>query len=291
MHPRSIAVLGGDARELRVAERLQRLGHEVRLFGVEGLPNPPVPLSATSQEAVAGATWVICPAPGVNGDQLYAPFAAAQVLLDEPLLAASDVIGGGLIMGRASATVRDLQERMGFRVSETKDERHLAIANATSVSEGVLRLLIERTDRTLREHRIVVVGYGATGAAITDSLLGARCQPVVVARNKLALERARQVGAVPTPYDERVEAMAAADIVINTVPDTSAIPPAAFPRLASALVVDIASPPGGMDHAAARATGIDLEWARGLGSRAPKSSGDIRFHFIEDVLRVHDTTS
>jgi dipicolinate synthase subunit A len=289
MPSRSIAVLGGDARELRIAERLQQLGHDVRLFGVEDLPRPPVPLSATSHEAVAAATWVICPGPGIDGDRLYAPFAAAPVLLDEPLLAASDVTRGGLILGRASATVRALQERMGFRVVETKDERHLAIANATSVSEGLLRLLIERTDRTLREHRIVVIGYGATGAAITDSLLGARCQPVVVARNKLALERARQVGAIPTPYDGRVGAMATADIVINTVPDTGAIPPEAFARLGSALVVDIASPPGGVDHEAARSAGVDLEWARGLGSRAPRSSGDIRFRFIEDVLREHDS--
>jgi dipicolinate synthase subunit A len=279
------AVLGGDARELRIAERLVQRGHEVRVFGLDRLPDPPVALSPSSHAAVAGASWLICPAPGLDGDTLYAPFSSEPVRLDEDLLAASDVTSGGLVLGRLSAGVRALQERMGFRVFETKDERHLAVANATSVSEGLLRLLIEQTDRTLREHRIAVIGFGATGGAIVDSLVGARCEPVVVARDLVALERARQLGGVPVPYDERVDAMASADIVINTVPHTSAIPPEAFARLGSALVVDIASPPGGVDHQAAQDAGVRLVWARGLGSRAPRSSGDIRFRYIEQVLR------
>lgn len=280
-----VAVLGGDERDLWVAERLRDAGYGVRTFGLDGLPEPVIPPSPSAKEAVTGADWLVCPAPGIDGDNLYAPFASDPVVLDASLIEASNVLDGGLILGRTSATVREAQRRLGFRVFESKDERHLAIANATSVSEGLVRLLIERTDRVLREHRIAVVGYGATGAAIVDSLVGLRCQPVVVARNKQALERAHQVGASPVQYDRRVEAMADSDIVINTVPDTAAIPSEAFTDLTSRLVVDIASPPGGMDHDAAKSAGVDVVWARGLGSRAPRSSGDIRFGYVLDVIR------
>jgi dipicolinate synthase subunit A len=284
-----IAVLGGDARDLHVAERLAELGHEVRVSGLERLPgSPSVEYSPTPQQAVAGANWLVCPAPGVDGDRLYAPFAARPVVLDRELLETSEIVRGGLILGRASATVREEQARMGFRLVETKDERHMAIANATSVAEGLLRLLIERTDRNLREYRTAVVGYGATGAAITDMLLALRCRTVVVARNKQQLERARQLGAEAASYEGRAETFASCDIVLNTVPATDAIPASAFPRLGDTLVVDIASPPGGMDHDAAAANGVDVVWARGLGSRAPRSSGDIRFDFVKDVLHRSD---
>ena len=87
-------------------------------------------------------------------------------------------------------------------------------------------------------------------------------------------------------YAARVQALAESDIVVNTVPSPDAIPPSAFPQLRDAIVVDIASPPGGTDYAAAGVSGIDLTWARGLaGARAPLSAGDAQLRFITDAIR------
>ena len=281
-------ILGGDARELRIAERLLEIGHEVRIFGLEKLPNPPVPYSATAIEAVTGAQWLICPGPGINGDALYAPFAGnGPLLLDEALISASDVASGGLILGKASKTVLEVQKKLNFKVIESKDERHLVIANSTTVSEGLIKLLIENTPRTLREYTYTILGYGATGAAFTDYLLALGCTVTVAARSKVAQERSRQRGATPCDWDNRLTAMAQSDIVINTVPDVDAIAERFYPELKKALIVDIASPPGGMNHDLDEKSGLRIIWGRGLGNRAPHSTGDTRFGFIQEVLKAN----
>lgn len=289
MAKRISAVLGGDARELRVAERLIEIGHEVRIFGLEKLPNPPVPYSASSLEAVRNAHWIIAPAPGISGDAIFAPFAGqTPILLNEELLAASNIVEGGLILGRASKTVLEVQKKMGFKVIESKDERHMAVANSTTVAEGLLRLLIEKTNRTLREYSYVVLGYGATGAAFVDVLLAMKCHVDVVTRSKIGQERAKQMGATAHGWDERISVMARKEIVINTVPDTGTIPISAYDRLKNCMIFDIASPPGGLNHEEDANSGLNIVWARGLGNRAPVSTGDIRFNFIQEVLRLHD---
>lgn len=289
MAKRISVVLGGDARELRVAERLIEIGYEVRIFGLEKLPNPPVPYSSSSHEAVRGAHWIIAPGPGINGDAIYAPFAAqTPILLDEALLAASNIIEGGLILGRSSNTVREVQKKMGFKVIESKDERYMAIANSTTVAEGLIQLLIEKTNRTLREYRYAVLGYGATGTAFTDVLLAMKCEVDVVTRSKLGQERAKQLGASAHAWEDRLEVMANKEIVINTVPDAGTIPASYYDRLKNCMIFDIASPPGGMNHDEIANSGLNVVWARGLGNRAPMSTGDTRFNFIEEVLRLHD---
>jgi dipicolinate synthase subunit A len=283
-------ILGGDARELRIAERLLEIGHEVRIFGLEKLPNPPVPYSSTAIEAVTDAQWLICPGPGINGDALYAPFATnGPILLDEALLSASNVIAGGLILGKASKTVLEVQKKLNFKVIESKDERHLVIANSTTVSEGLIKLLIENTPRTLREYKYTILGYGATGAAFTDFLIALGCEVTVAARSKVAQERARQCGAQPIAWDDRLTAMKGSQIVINTVPDVEAVSKVFYPELKNVMIVDIASPPGGMDHDLDEKSGLNIIWGRGLGNRAPHSTGDIRFGFIEEVLKANQT--
>lgn len=281
-----VAVLGGDAREVYIAERLLALGYQVRLFGAAPDGVPGLTLADTPQAAVTGANWIVCPSPGLgDGERVYAPDSPVPIILDAALIAASAAADGGLVLGRATPGVTEAARGNGVSVFEMKDDRALAVSNATSVAEALIALLVGKTRRVLPEHRLLVLGYGATGAAFTDALLGLACSVRVAARRLEHLERARQRGAAPVSYPDRAEAMAQSDIVVNTIPSVDAIPAAAFPQLQNAIVVDIASPPGGTDHAAASAAGIDLTWARGLaGARAPLSAGDAQLRIITGAI-------
>lgn len=280
-----VAVLGGDVREIYIAGRLEDEGFEVRSFGGSATADGDgrARSAASAEDAVEGAEWIVCPSPGLGaGDVVYAPGSAERIVLDRRLLAGSRATEGGIVMGRATPNVLEAAKDLGVAVFEMKDDRSLAASNAKSVAEALVSLLVDRTDRILPEHRIVVVGYGATGSAFTKALLGLTCTGIRVAarRPSLLADFAADM-AVGVPYEERVGAMAEAGIVVNTVPSPEAIPAAAFPLLAGTLVVDIASPPGGIDHEAAQRAGVDVTWARGLaGSRAPHSAGDAQLAFI-----------
>lgn len=277
-----VAVLGGDAREAYIASRLRAEGYGVARYGLSQDGDGAVQHAASAETAVQGAHWIVCPSPGLGaGDQVYAPSSPAPIVLDERLLGVSNAAAGGLVLGRATDGVRVVADALGIPLFEMKDDRNLAASNARSVAEALIALLVGKTVRILPEHRILVLGYGATGAALTGSLLGLSCAVRVAARRRESLAEIAQRGADPVEFADRIEAMAISDIVVNTVPWVDAVPKEAYGALQQALVVDIASPPGGLDHEAARAAGVNVTWARGLaGARAPHSAGDAQLQFI-----------
>lgn len=284
-----VAVLGGDGREVHVAERLARDGHDAVCYGQAGVASNGVRVATSVAEAVRGTEWLVFPSPGLNGDLIYAPDAPEPIVLDGALLEQSAAREGGVVMGRSTPKLDDIASRMRIQIFQLKDDPGLATRLSTGVAEGVIRLIIELTRRILREHRILVIGYGVTGAVIVDYLAAVHCIPQVAARRPRSLERARQCGAIPVAYDDRINAMAAADIIINTVPSTDAIPTEAFAELRDRIVVDIASPPGGLDHRAAQNAGVQVHWPRGLaGGRAPLTAGDAQYAFIAKAINARD---
>lgn len=288
-----IALLGGDRREVHMAQRLAEEGHQVALYAASPLDGSGLANSPTAEDAVRDAEWIICPSPGLGeGDVVYAPGSPTTVALDEGLLRASSAERGGLILGLATPTVAAAAESLGIPVFEMKADRSLAISNATSVAEAVVRILVESTERLLREHRVLVLGYGATGAAITDYLLDTCCEVTVAARSAEHRARAEQRGAAAVRYDEREAAFEANDIIINTAPDVGAVPEGSFADLGHRHVIDIASPPGGLDHAKAEELGARVTWARGLaGSRAPVSVGEAQLDFVRNAMSTRRTTA
>lgn len=277
-----VAVLGGDAREAYIAGRLRTEGYDVALYGLSPDGDSSVRLATSAEGAVRDARWIVCPSPGLGeGDRVYAPASPTAIVLDRKLMEDSAAAKGGLVLGRATPGVLTAAAELGVSVFEMKDDRSLAASNARSVAEALVAILVHKTVRILPELRILVVGYGATGAALTRALLGLSCRVRVAARRPEPREEVARLGGDPVEFADRVDAMAESDIVVNTVPYVEAVPAAAYGVLGSAIVVDIASPPGGMDHDAAKATGVDVTWARGLaGARAPHSAGDAQLGFI-----------
>jgi dipicolinate synthase subunit A len=51
-----------------------------------------------------------------------------------------------------------------------------------------------------------------------------------------------------------------------------------------ALVMDLASPPGGMDHDGARALGLNVVWARAQAGSAPRHAGHAQFRVMARIL-------
>ena len=282
-----IAVLGGDEREHHIASELAAAGATVRAYGATvadahtGYARP-----RTALGAVKDADWILCPYPGLGPrDEIYAPGAGTPVRLDRELLASSRADRGGLVLGRATPTVRAVCEDLGIPLHETKADSGLAVQAASAVSEALLAVLIESTDRLLRDHLFLVLGFGSTGFAVTQMLLALRCEVVVAARSKRDRERARQLGARPLDYAERIPVMETADVVINTVPDQDAVPSEVAASRTTARIFDIASPPGGMDHQALIGAGLDVHWVRGLGGlRAPVSMAEAQLSFIEGLV-------
>ena len=74
------------------------------------------------------------------------------------------------------------------------------------------------------------------------------------------------------------------DFVFSTVP-TRVVGEDMLARLPkSALIVDLAAPPGGVDFDAAERLGLTAIWGRGLGSRAPVTVGGSQWGGIRERI-------
>jgi len=83
---------------------------------------------------------------------------------------------------------------------------------------------------------------------------------------------------------DAIEGAPRLDLLFSTVP-ARVVGEDVLARLPkSALVVDLAAPPGGVDFDAAKRLGLNAIWGRGLGSRAPVTVGGSQWGGIRERI-------
>ena len=129
-----------------------------------------------------------------------------------------------------------------------------------------------------------MVGQGTIGAVLARYLVALGAHTHVAARNPEQLAAAYVAGAAPHALAELPELAPRLDLLFSTVP-ARVVGEDVLARLPkSALVVDLAAPPGGIDFDAAKRLGINAIWGRGLGSRAPVTVGASQWGGIRERI-------
>ena len=142
-----------------------------------------------------------------------------------------------------------------------------------AILEGLLKIVIENTAITIHNSQACVVGQGTIGAVLTRYLVALGAHTHIAARNPEQRAAAFVAGATPHLLEELPELAPRLDFIFSTVP-TRVVGEDVLSRLPkSALIVDLAAPPGGVDFDAAKRLGLTAIWGRGLGSRAPVTVG------------------
>jgi dipicolinate synthase subunit A len=284
-----MAFLGGDRRELVVADTMASLGAQVRAVG---LPWPdPVSYTANSlEETVAWAQVVVAPVGGTDevGHIAYSIVPPGE--FPGPRLT-EDVVsrmrpGTLLLIGSARPFLERLCHIYAVRLVAYRDWDEFAIPNAVPSSEGAIAMAMQASDVTIHGSVCVVLGYGRTASVLAHQLRGMGARTAVVARQAAERARARAHGHEAWDFPQLEELLPQADHVFNTVPALvlteerlRLLPP-------TAVVIDVASAPGGTDFSAAKRLGRYARLAPGLpGVVAPRTAGRIEADMILEILR------
>ncbi len=276
---KTIAVLGGDQRQVACAAYFSSVGYEVKSYGIPVCEREGVEACRQWRDALTDAVAVVLPLPalpdGVHlslplSPDLYAP------TLTEILAAAPK--GAVIFGGRVPPAAKALAESCGRELCDYFESEALQQKNAVPTAEGAVGILMRELPRTVRGLSVAVTGFGRVGRALASLLAAMGAKVTVVARREAALEEAAALGCRTLQITGKASLSllrVGFDAIFNTVPYWLFDREVLEGFSTNTLIVDLASAPGGVEAEAAVASGVRVLWALALpGKYAPVSAGE-----------------
>lgn len=239
------AVVATDARQRAAGQVLQQQGYLV-----------------VGAEETARADYILLPLP-LDDEQA----GLAQLLR----AAKADAIAFG---GKISPKVQEMAKAARIELCDYFARPELAVRNAIPTAEGTIALLFAQQKCTVWGSKMLLLGFGKVAQALASRLVALGAQLTVAARSAEQRAMAQSMGCCAVEMAALAQEASQFTVVINTVPAMLITQEvlAAMPQ--DSLVIDLASRPGGVDFAAAKALGIRAIHALSLPAAcAPQSAG------------------
>jgi dipicolinate synthase subunit A len=276
---RKLVFVGGDARQLEVIAHTTELDASATLIGFEELPRrfTDTTLVALSPEVFAAADAVVLPVAGMDDDgRVETRFSGeGHVVLMEDHFSAMKP-GTFVFTGIARTRLQEWCRKYPLHLVKLMELDEVAILNSIPTAEGAIALAMQHTDITIHGAIALVLGFGRCGKTLARTLHALGATVKVAARRPADLARVREMGLQPIPMGELRGAVAAVDMVFNTIPDMILSAAVLSHMDKDCVIIDIASKPGGTDFRYAERRGMTAILAPSLpGLVAPKTAGRI----------------
>lgn len=278
---KSITVVGGDLRIVKLVEMLDNDGYKVYTYGLENseelLNRERVEMCPTLEEAVAASKIVVGPVP-LSSDRrrLSMPFGRNNVELTEFI---DSLKGKYLIAGNIG--IKEELDSKGIQYTDLLKREEFSVLNTIATAEGTIQIAMEETQRTVHGSNILVMGFGRIGKVLAKMLDGIGAKVYCEARKNEDISWIKAYGYNPVHLNDLNENLNKFDIIINTIPFQILDAQRLDLVKKESIIIDLASNPGGVDRKAAREKGLKVIWALSLPAKvAPLTSAE----FIKETL-------
>ena len=278
------AVIGGDMRMVSLANQLLSAGHEVSTYALDAAPEGSISSCALSPAAAAqGADCVVLPLPAVrSGNTLNAPM--SQTRHDAAELLSQLPAGALVCAGAPNESLVQAAKAAGLHLVDYFAREELVLLNALATAEGAIAVILKSSPITIWESRVLIIGAGRIGTLLASRLRALGAYVTVSSRKAEDKAKVRAMGCNAADTRSLGEELKNFDTIINTVPSLVLDEKRLAQLKADALLLDLASRPGGIDQDAARALHLKSIWALGLPAEsAPETAGRI---IMETVLNI-----
>lgn len=234
-------VLGGDARMPALADLLRARGRTARYT------------ARATAEALAGAQNIVVNCPP-----------RCDVTMEALMAMAPE---GARIFLCGPGTWEDP------RVTDLWKDEALQTENAWLTAEGAVSAAMRSGSRSLRGMRVLVIGWGRIGRALTEILVALGAKVTVASRREVHRHRAIERGAEAVALGKIEAVLPTLELVFNTAPAMVLDGKRLKHMNRDAMVIDLASPPYGVDLRAAWELGLRAWREPGLPGRyCPESA-------------------
>lgn len=287
------SVLGGDARQVFLAEMLAESGRSLCHYALASQPNNCSSVSEhvsivreapSLEEACIHSGSVICPFPFTkNGADVSVENSIYRFSIQTLLHLLRP--GQSLFAGGIPPSFKKEAAENNVAVFDYADDISLPVYNSISTAEGAICEAILHSPFNLHKSRCAVLGFGKCGHSIVYRLKGLSANASVFTDNAEESARASVIADKSFPLKSLSDHAGDFRFIFNTVPAQFINEETLKNVDLSALIIDIASSPGGVDYDAAQRLGISALHCLGLpGKYAPASSARHLKQFIESKL-------
>ncbi len=167
----------------------------------------------------------------------------------------------------------------------------VAAENAVATAEGTIAEAVCEGEGNLGQSHCIVFGYGRCAKALAERLNGMKAYVTIAARSAAQLEEARNKGYETVALSEimntpsKLHVVKEADYIFNTIPALVITQDILEQLNETAIIIDIASKPGGTDFAACERFGIKAKLSPGIPGRyAPRASAQILLRSVRHLF-------
>lgn len=268
-----IVILGGDLRFKALAQSLKSR-YQTHLFQDE-IPS-----------LIQTCDFLILPLPATQGNSTILNFKKNVDLKDIfPQLKSTAYV----LAGKVSDEVKNLAKNYNINIFDYYTDE-FEMLNAIPSAEGAIEIAMNETDFTLCGSNIFVLGFGRIGKILAKMLSGIGAVVTVCARRKESLALAKGLGFKTCDLKNLAKLINRADLVFNTIPALILDQSTLENTSKNALIIDLASNPGGVDFDYAKKIGIRTIHALGLPAKtSPETSSQILCDCINSFIAERRT--
>lgn len=244
------AVIGGDMRQVYLADILAKQGAGTSVYALNRkIKNTEIREASTLKEVLKNADIIAAPVPFFKAGHIAGKEEFEDLTMENILANAEK--GSMIFAGGIPLQFREMAGKKQIECVDYMRDASVAMENTVAAAEGIIAEAIKRSPRNLYKSSCLVLGYGKCGSTLVSYLKKLSCnvtvyekEPSVAACAVVNADKAADVLELPKCLME-------AQYIFNTIP--SLILPKAMLEYVKkdALILDMASAPGGVDFAAA----------------------------------------
>ncbi len=269
----SLVVVGGDGRMRKTAQLLANSGIKVT--------DLPCPQLCNKQ---LDGDYIVLPLPlTIDGVHLLCQ--------DKSKIDLADIIQklpptSKILAGCVSERNGDAFEQRGFTFADYYTDEKLLLFNARLTAEATLQIVMQNTEKSIKDMNVLVVGCGRCGKATAKIFKKMGARVTLTSRRFKDKIKTIMMGVKCGKTARLADLVPFADVAINTVahPLFTCNVLKDIPK--KTLLVELASSAAGIDMQAAKEFGTNLIYAPGLpGKCLPDSAAEAIAQAVEKIIK------
>jgi len=287
-----IGVIGGDLRQLAAAAKLAEDGYETAVFGFDEYEGSlgGVTRCVAMEDALRGSAAVVLPLPySLDKIHLNTPLTQNDIHIDRlfSLFQKNQIIIGG----KFDKIAEGLAESAEVKLHDYYLREEMTILNAVPAAEGAINIAMQELSVTLSDVKALILGYGRIGKILAHKLSALTKRIDVAARKTEDFAWIKAYGYEGVSYEKLEDTLPEYDVIFNTVPALLLDKDRLVKLKHGAVIIDLASKPGGVDFTSAKSLNINVVWALSLpGKYAPLTSGTALRDSIRHIMKEEGLT-